>query len=277
RRVVEPLEALRDEALAQSSVATRNVALSVRQTDEVGDLARALNELLNTLETKRRDNEAFVADLVHELKNPVAAVRATAESVTADLTPERAQRISRLLHESTSKIDRLITQFLELARAEAGMPNEIREPVDLVALLRGLVKSASEDERYKGIAFSFSSASDRALVSGVDHRFEASFRELIENGASFVREDGHVDVVLEIRAGIVVVEISDSGPGIAAENLPRVFDRFFTTRDRERGTGLGLALVKAVAEAHGGSVRASSEVGKGACFYVQLPLLVAVP
>ena len=272
RRVVAPLEALRDEALAQSSLATRNVGLSYRQADEVGDLARALNELLSALQTKRRENEAFVADLVHELKNPVAAVRASADSVTADLTPERAERISRLLRDSTAKVDRLISQFLELARAEAGLPNEIREPVDLVALLKGLTASASDDERHRGISFELVTSCDRAEVRGVDHRLEASFRELLENAASFAAKHGHVEVGVVITNASAVVRIADDGPGIAPENLARVFDRFFTTRDRERGTGLGLSLVKAVAEAHGGSVTVSSKMRNGAEFSVILPL-----
>ena len=274
RRVVRPLEELRSEALAQSSLATRNVALSYRHADEVGDLANALNELLGALETKRRENEAFIADLVHELKNPVAAVRATADSVTTDLTGERAARISRVLRDSTGKMDRLVTQFLELARAEAGMPNEQRAPVDLVPLLKGIVASAADDERHKGILFEFHSRESEIIVRGVDHRLESLFRELVENAASFSKPGAHVTVEACIEDERAIVLVSDEGPGIDADHLPRVFDRFFTTRGRERGTGMGLALVKAVAEAHGGSVSASSAREKGATLTVSLPRAV---
>ncbi|MEO8798987.1 MAG: HAMP domain-containing sensor histidine kinase, partial [Polyangiaceae bacterium] len=270
RRIVKPLDDLRDEALAKSSLATRNVALSAKNPDEVGDLADALNGLLSALESKRTQNEAFIADLVHELKSPIAAVQASADSVTSDLTPERAERIARLLRESTVKVDRVVTQFLELARAEAGMPAEGREPVDLVALGRGLVTTEADDPRWSAIRFHFESTSDAAVVAGVPHRLEASLRELVDNAASFAK--AKVAVYVAVGAARVVVTVADDGPGIDAEHLVRVFDRFFTTRGRERGTGLGLALVKAVAEAHGGSVAVSSEHGAGACFTLDLPL-----
>lgn len=274
RRVVRPLEELRTEALAQSSLATRNVALSYRHADEVGDLANALNELLGTLDTKRRENEAFIADLVHELKNPVAAVRATADSVTADLTEERAARISRVLRDSTGKMDRLVTQFLELARAEAGMPNEARAVVDVGALLQGLTRSAADDERYRGIAFEVVAPDRDVVVRGVDYRLESLFRELIANAASFSKPGAHVNVEVKSAEDRVVVLVRDEGPGIDEADLPRVFDRFFTTRGREHGSGLGLALVKAVAEAHGGSVSVSSAREKGTTFTVSLPRAV---
>ncbi|HEX7666734.1 MAG TPA: HAMP domain-containing sensor histidine kinase [Polyangiaceae bacterium] len=270
RRVVKPLDDLRDEALAQSSLATRNVALSAKNADEVGDLANALNELLAALESKRKQNEAFIADLVHELKSPVAAVQASADSVTADLGPERAERIARLLRESTTKVDRLITQFLELARAEAGLPDESRERVDLVALGRGLVTSSKDDPRWQALDFVFETSVKDAFVHGVSHRLEASLRELVDNAASFAKTK--VTVAVVALPASVLVTVGDDGPGIDAEHLGRVFDRFFTTRDRARGTGLGLALVKAVAEAHGGTVGVTSEDGAGACFTLELPL-----
>lgn len=273
RRVVQPLEQLRSEALAQSAQATRKVALSYRHADEVGDLANALNELLEALESKRRENEAFIADLVHELKNPVAAVRATADSVAADLTPERADRIARVLRDSTGKMDRLVTQFLELARAEAGMPDEERTLVDVVALVRGLVATANETASTRGVRFEARTSVEQASVRGVDHRLEASFRELLDNAASFSKEGDTVVASVDLEGAAVVVTIEDHGPGIAPENAARVFDRFFTTRGRERGTGLGLALVKAVAEAHGGSVRAESVAGQGARMIVSLPVV----
>jgi signal transduction histidine kinase len=178
-----------------------------------------------------------------------------------------------VLSESTGKLDRLVTQFLELARAEAGMPNEDRSLVDLQELLSGMLGRMRDDARHASISFDLTTESpDPLVVRGVAHRLESVFRELLENAASFSRESGHVEVRLCRLARVALVEVCDSGPGIPPERLSRVFTRFFTTRGGARGTGLGLALVRAVVEAHDGSVEADSVSGEGARFAVRLPL-----
>jgi signal transduction histidine kinase len=272
-RIVRPIEHLRRQALEKAATAAPGAMLHPEQADEIGGLADSFNALLGALDAKRRANESFVADLVHELKNPVAAIRATAEALEgAELGPARVERLARVLTSSALKLDDVVTQFLELARAEAGMPNEERERVDVAALARGLVRAMQDDPRHAAITFSFSPPGDTsAVVSGVPHRLQALARELLENAASFAGEPGSVDVTVEHAARDVLLRVEDSGPGIAEEDRPKVFTRFFTTRGRARGTGLGLSLVKAVAEAHGGSVRVASAVGRGAAFEVRLP------
>jgi two-component system sensor histidine kinase ChvG len=164
----------------------------------------------------------------------------------------------------------LVTQFLELARAEAGMLHEPRERVDLATLARGLVETMSADARFEGTKFAVD-APESAEVVGIAYRFDSVVRNLLENAASFSGKGGEVRVAIERQGSAVELRVADTGPGIAEEDLPRVFTRFFTTRGRERGSGLGLALVRAVIEAHGGSVRVSSNPGRGATFTVVLP------
>jgi signal transduction histidine kinase len=272
-RIVRPIKALRRQALAKAHGANPRADLPEHE-DEIGDLASALNALLAALAARAAANEAFVADLVHELKSPVAAVRATSDALAAGgLDEARAGRLARVLADSSEKLDRLVTQFLELARAEAGLPDEARGRIDLGALARARTERIAEDERFAAVTFAF----DRALpaggasVRGVEHRVDALVRELLENAGSFAGASGRVDVSVAIEQGDVVLTVSDSGPGIAPEDVPRVFDRFFTTRGMRRGTGLGLALARAVAEAHGGRIAASSAPGRGARFELRLP------
>ncbi|WP_437683425.1 sensor histidine kinase [Sorangium sp. So ce131] len=273
RSFVRPLEALRRRALAKVHEPTPRADLPLQGPAELQDLAAAFNALLATLEERRGANEAFVADLVHELKNPVAAIRGCADALAdAPAERERAARLSRLLKESSHRLDALVSQFLELARAEAGMPHEERSRVDLAALARGIVDAMADDGRFPGVHFAVSGAA-RAEVVGVAYRLESVLRNLLENAASFSGPGGEVHVAIAARDDRrVEVTVSDTGPGIAEEALPRVFQRFFTTRGGERGSGLGLALVRAVVEAHGGSVSASSTPGRGATFRVELPL-----
>jgi len=248
-------------------------ALAVRGQDELTDLAAAFNTLLRKLEHRQGENERFVADLVHEFKNPVAAVRTAAEALTEGTIDEaRARRLGKALLASSARLDALVSQFLELARAEAGLASDERTEVDVAALARGLVETMRA--RHEAVDFEVH-AEGEARVPGVPHGIDTMLRNLIENAASFALPvgDAPARVVVEVLASPdqVLARVTDSGPGIAEGDQARVFERFFTTRGRARGTGLGLALVRATAEAHGGAVRVTSEPGSGATFEVVLP------
>lgn len=275
KRMVRPIEWLRARVLEKAKSANPRADIDMRGGDEVRDLAEAFNDLLGALDERRQANEAFVADLVHEFKNPVAAIRACADALASGGADEkRALRLARILSDSSARLDALVSQFLELARAEAGMPKEDRAEVDLGALARGVVNAV--ESSFEGVRFVVE-AEDGAVVVGVAPRLDSLLRNLVDNAASFAGKNGEVRVVVKREGAVVAIEVSDSGPGIANADLPRVFDRFFTTRarpegERPKGAGLGLALVKAVAEAHGGDVSARSTPGNGATFRVTLPV-----
>lgn len=271
-RMVRPLHRLRNQALDQVQEVSPG-GLDLPREDEIGEVAAAFNRLLLALHERARHNEAFVADLAHEFKNPVAAVRAAAESLASQAdappSPQRAERLARVLRDSSRRLDALVTQFLELARAEAGMEGEDRDEVELHVLVRGVVETlASQDEH---AAVSFDHELHEVSVSGVAGRLETAVRNLVENAASFAGSGGHVHVRLRSQGEHARLEVEDDGPGIEAEDLPRVFDRFFTRRAGRKGTGLGLALVRAIAEAHGGRATVRSTPGEGSTFVLVLP------
>ena len=272
RRLLGPLERLRAELLLRATTAVPRAGIDLGRRDELGDVADAFNALLAALEARTKTNEAFLSDLAHELKNPVAAVRTCAELLArGTVSEERAATLTTVLLQSSAQLDRLVSQFLELARAEAGLPAEAREVVPMGALLRGLSSTWASDPRVASVTWALAGLEAQADVLGVPSRLERAFGNLLSNAASFAGASGRVELTLEASPTDVWVHLVDSGPGIDPAHLPRVFERFFTTRLEAGGTGLGLAMTKAIIEAHGGSISVESPPGRGARFSVRLP------
>ena len=267
RRWSGPIEVLRQEALSRTARPLSAPPLHLEKMGEFTDLAEAFNVLLAAVRERAGQNEAFVADLAHEMKNPVAAIRAAAESIegAGDISSERGQRYARILDDSSRRLDALVTRLLELARAEAGLAAEAREAIRLDELVQGVVDDISADPRYAHLSVVVQA--EAVMVTVAVGGVESAVRNLVDNACSFAKAE--VWVVVERRSREARVVVTDDGTGIAPEVLPRVFDRFFTTRGERRGTGLGLALVRAIAEAHGGEVGAESPAG--ARLWIVLP------
>ncbi len=284
KRVVGPLEALRGQAVARAAFvalppgdarAAAPMPIHVRGQDEITDLADAFDALVSKLTQRQGENERFVADLVHEFKNPVAAIRAAAEAMTdGPLNEARAQRLGKVLLDSSARLDALVSQFLELARAEGGLARDARSDVDVAALARAIAEGMRAT--FEQVVFEIvADGSADTRVTGVAHSLDSAVRNLLENAATFAQSTADAPATVTVRvtrsAENVVLSVTDSGPGIAHDALPNVFTRFFTTRGRTRGTGLGLALVRAIVEAHGGTVAVASPEGEGATFTLELP------
>ena len=270
-RMVRPIEKLREQVLSRTLDAGGQTELDLQRSDEFGNLANAFNSLLSQLDERNAANVSFAADLAHEFKNPVAAIRACSETLaTGAVDEDRAARIAGILERSSGRLDRLVTQLLELARAEAGMSGEKWDAVDIAELARGVVQNAGRDERWANVEFVFA-AKEACVVLAVAGGLETAIRNLVLNAASFNVDGGRVDVTVECVGEHAVVVVRDTGPGIAKEDLSRVFDRFFTTRGgAKKGTGLGLALVRAVAEAHRGTATVDSALGSWTRFELRL-------
>ena len=267
RSIVRPIRDLGAQARRRSKNLGDRGRLEVTGDAEVRDLGFAFNELLQRLDDRQAQNVHFTADLVHEIKNPLATVRAAADALeSGKLDPARAARLARALRDAGGRLDGIVSQFLELARAEGGLAADARSPVDLAAVARAIGDACHARDDVELVV----DASDPVIALGVPHGVDAVLRNLIENACSFAAS--RVRVTVRATDAFAEVTVEDDGAGIEPSELPKVFDRFFTTRGRDRGTGLGLALAKATVEAHGGSIRVTSEVGRGATFTARFPL-----
>ncbi|MGM0557933.1 MAG: HAMP domain-containing sensor histidine kinase [Myxococcota bacterium] len=260
---VRPIERLREQVRdrAEKPVSTESVQTDER--GEIGDLAEAFNALLDALEQRRRENEAFMADMAHEVKNPVAAIRTAAERLETGepIDADRAERLAKIIDDSGTRLETVVGRFLELARAEAGLHGAEREPVRLDKLTEALVETFRHDERYD---CEFVLEAEPIEVEASSGHLESALRNLIENAASFA--ESRVTVTVQRLEDEAVVIVEDDGPGIDEDDLLHVFDRFYSRRHDDSGTGLGLAITRAVARAHGGEVEVESEVGVGTTF-----------
>jgi two-component system, OmpR family, phosphate regulon sensor histidine kinase PhoR len=223
------------------------------------------------LEVLRRD---FVANASHELKTPVAAVRALAETLLTALPddPEAGRQFAERIAREAERLDVLARDLLDLSRVERGTLDV--EPVDLVGLakevLGGYEDLATERRvRLRSELQQVSMRGDRAQLGLL-------LSNLLDNALRHTPAKGTVCVRLDAAESRALLQVADTGEGIPARELPRIFERFYRV-DKARarqtgGTGLGLAIVRHVAEAHGGTVRVDSELGRGSTFTVALPV-----
>ena len=231
---------------------------------------------LRRLERVRRD---FVANASHELRTPIANIRATAETLLH--APDDARLIERFLPPLISeaeRLSRLVSDLLNLARAEAG-ERIVRAPVELQKTVGQVVDSLRDKAARNGISIEWQPDGGAPRVSGDAAALEQVAFNLLDNALSYTPRGG--TVALELReqeregASTAILEVRDSGIGIPADDLPRIFERFYRVdkaRSRsEGGTGLGLAIVKHIVENHGGHVEVESQEGQGTTFRVELP------
>ena len=267
RRVTFAVRALARDL--ESLAAARDARLDEARPRELAEVASAFNRLRERLARADAQNEAFLADLAHEMKSPVAAIAAAAEALEAPGSddPARRARLAQSIAASAARLDRAVVRFLELARAEAGLAGDEREPLDVAELARGVLSTTHvpDDRR-----LALDAEPAPLVVDAVPPRLEAALRNLIDNALSFARSEVRVSARREGEHAILAV--TDDGPGIPAAELPRVFERFYSGRADGRGTGLGLAIVRATATAHGGEARARSEVERGTTLELRLPL-----
>lgn len=258
---------------------TARVARAEERT-EVGRLGLALNAMLGQIESAFKAREAsearlrrFVADASHELRTPLAGVRAYAELFKrgADKRPADLARAMEGISRESERMSVLLRDLLLLARLDEGRPLE-RERVELDAIAREAVETARAVEPDRPIELEV----EPAVVLGDRERLRQLVDNLLGNVRSHTPPTSAATVRVSRENGHALLEVHDSGPGLTEEAAQRVFERFWRAdpaRTRSRGgVGLGLSIVSAVADAHGGNASAHSEAGKGATFRITLPL-----
>jgi two-component system OmpR family sensor kinase len=283
-RAVEPVGRMINEVEAITDGRSLHRRLPVGTTgDELARLGATLNAMIARLETSFAALRRFTADASHELKTPLAVLRADVERAmhSSPMSTEHAVALEEALHETTRMAD-LVDSLLTLARADEGRFDLFREAFPLEPLVHDVFETAVILGEHAGLHVSLPTV-EGAVILGDRLRLRQLFLNLITNAIKYSSRGGSVEITLKRRDGEVQFAVRDTGIGIAAADLPYIFERFWRAdRARSRlsergGFGLGLAISQWIAQAHGGSLTVQSRLHRGSTFTVSLPVATDLP
>jgi signal transduction histidine kinase len=281
RTITDPLQSLAGIArrMADGDLAAR--AASTRK-DEIGDLARQFNGMAESLESSFRDLRAerdslrrFVADASHELRTPITSLATFNELLQGSAADDPAAR-QEFLRASQGQLARLqwiTSNLLDLSRLDAGIAGLSLGRHAAVDIVESAVAGSRAAAGEKNVRVDAASPDPSLVVVCDGQRVQIALANLVANAVKFVPPGGSVSVAVAAVGGRVGFSVRDNGPGISPEDLPLIFERFYRGKGASGdGAGLGLAIVRSVAAAHGGSVTVQSTLGLGSIFTLEIPL-----
>jgi len=233
-------------------------------------LARAFNGMTSRLEAQDRQRRDLMADVAHELRTPLAVLQGRLEGMLDGIYPRDEQQLGAVLQE-TRMLARLVEDLRTLAHTESGTLTLQKESTDLAILLNDTAVSFAAEAAERHIQLDVEAPASLPLVDIDPVRIREVLTNLVSNALRHTSENGRVSVSASAQPDAIVLAVSDNGRGIPAEDLPRIFDRFYKGHG-SRGSGLGLTIARNLVMAHGGEIRAESAEGKGTTMRITLTL-----
>ena len=272
-RMTRPLARLEDAATAVANGRLDTRSGLDDRTDEIGSLARSFDIMAADLQATEIARRRFFQDAAHELKTPLAVIDATTSAVI-DGVYEHEDRHLETVRDQARLLERIVDDLRVVSLADAGVLPLQREPVDVPAALAAVARDLQARATTAGIVIEVVPGPPCTVTADPD-RFRQILGALADNAIRHTPAGGRVRLLADSAGARTKIAVVDTGPGIAADDLPHVFERFYqadAARDRTTGTsGLGLSIVRALTEAHGGTARAANEPGGGARFELELP------
>lgn len=287
RKIIRPLQGMQEIAGAMAR-GDYSRLVPVETSDEVGHLGLALNALsrdlakyvaeLNQMEKLRRD---FVANVSHELRSPLTIIRGYNEAMldgTID-DPLLVQKYHRLMREETVRLEHLINDLLDLSRLQAGKLAADKDKIPLAAVADSVVNMLQQQARQKQVNLVAQTKEPLPLMMGHGDRITQLLLIIMDNALKYTPAGGTVTVSTFPEAAAVVLQVADTGPGIPAEDLPHIWERFYKVDKShsrtDQGTGLGLAIAREIIELHQAVAEVTSTPGQGTVFTIKFPLAAA--
>ena len=248
--------------------------LPVETRDEIGDLTRSFNRMALELREVEQLKQQFFSQISHELRNPLTAIRASAQLLllrARDVLDARQRQWVQSIDDSVDRLLSLVTRILDLNRLREGVFPLVRQPIELDKVVARALDMLGPQAEQQGLRLEQTTAGDGVVIAADEEALTQLLLNLVGNAIKFTPTGGSVQVAVTDAAADVELTVRDSGPGIPAADLNRIFEPYQQAHQGRNGSGLGLAIVKGLVEAHGGSISVDSEEGKGTCFVVRLP------
>lgn len=276
RLITGPIKAM-TFATRAFAAGDRQARAEVHGPGELGELGRAFDAMADTVARSERDRRNLTADVAHELRTPLAALQAGLEELRDGLVEPTPEGLAGL-HDQSLRLGRVVSDLAELSAVEAsGVPAE-RVEVDLTQVARDELSARDSQLRAAGLVVG-SRLDAAALVLADSDRLHQAVGNLLANAARYCRPGDEVAVAVRTEDGWAVLDVIDTGPGIADDELPHVFDRLWRGRAASKvaGSGIGLAVAREIVVAHGGTIEATSPADHGTTVTIRLPLRAQGP
>jgi len=284
RTIIGPIRALKRGAARVARGSFDPVV--VRSHDETAELASAFNDMSDQLRRMNEYKAEMMQHITHELRTPLQSLQSVyyllSEQIAGPVN-EKQRKYLEMLRSNAERITQFTNQFLDLAKLEAGKMVFHREPTELRSLLSGAVENARAVAAQNNITITLD-GEELPRIQVDPEKISQVVGNLLSNAVKYTPDGGSVKVSLGSSGRLVRLSVSDTGAGIDPEDVPHLFEKFYQAKNvgkaRSKGTGLGLALVKAIVEGHGGTIRVHSSIGQGTTVIVDLPageIRVAAP
>ncbi|SDJ15184.1 sensor histidine kinase [Natribacillus halophilus] len=275
REFSTPLQEM-ERAANQMAMGDLDVEVPVKTKDELGSLSHSMNELARELKRYRSNRQAFFSDVSHELRTPLSYVQGYCDALKRELYQDETERqqFVDIIHEEAHRMNRLIHDLFELSRMEEERFPLNLELVHIEDVIRRAKAKIVTEAKKKNNTIKVDMEAKLPMIVADSFRLEQIFTNLLQNAVSYTG-NGHVWIEASMKGRDIEVKIADTGRGIAPEDLPYIFERFYRAeKSRARdfgGTGLGLAIVKQLTELQYGSIQVKSVPGKGTTFTLRFP------
>ncbi len=266
---------------AAQAFANRNwghrVAISSQGTQEIATVANAFNQMAQSLQQAEQARRTMVAEIAHDLRTPLTVIQGNLRAMLDGVYPLEQKEIATL-YDETRLLQRLVDDLRELSLADAGQLNLVIREIDAAKLLQMVSQQFAAAAEMQGVQLNLQIEDDLPLVQADGDRLAQVIHNLMTNAIRHTPSGGSITLTAHQQASALILSVKDTGMGIAAADLPRVFERFYRGNPQSNepnatvGTGLGLAIAKALIEAMQGEIGVESVEGQGSRFWIRLPL-----
>lgn len=246
--------------------------IPVTSKDEIGQLSGAFNEMANELENSEQIKNDFISSVSHELRTPLTAIKGWSETLAAGYDPETFSKGMKVIAGETKRLERMVEELLDFSRIQSGHFSLQMTVMDVIAELEDALLIYIDKAKKENVSISYNEPQFMCIVTGDKNRLRQVFINIIDNALKYTENGGAIEIIAEKTDTSAVITISDTGVGIAPEDLPKVKQKFYKANMTKHGSGIGLAVADEIVSMHGGTLEVESEQGVGTAVTITLPL-----